>query len=102
MTVSNKERARKRDVRGDGPRGYHGHLAEIYPESAALRAVAGMDATWVSAVEVADRLGCHYETARRKCNALVEQGRLRSRKPKPRRKFYALPADANSESENQD
>lgn len=106
--MSDKERAEKRDARGEGPRGYHGHLVEMYPESDVLRAVAAMDETWVSAVDVADRLGCHHETARKKCNALVDDGRLQSKKPKPRRKYYAIPSNGDSamdggmEGESQD
>lgn len=108
MTTSDKGGSGERDARGKGPRGYHGHLVEMYPESKALRAVAEMDETWVSAVDVADRLGCHHETARRKCNALVDDGRLKSKKPKPRRKYYAVPSDVDSatdggaEGESQD
>lgn len=74
----------------------------MYPESEALRAVAAMDETWVSAADVADRIGCHQRTARRKCTALVDEGRLRSKKPHPRRKFYALPADAAPEGDTHD
>ncbi|MFC6826522.1 hypothetical protein [Halopelagius fulvigenes] len=85
------------DTRGDGPRGYHGHLSEVYSESETLQVVVDMDERWVSAVAVADRLGCHHETARRKCNALVEEGRLQAKKPHPRRKFYALALDADSD-----
>lgn len=88
------------DGRVGRPRGYHGHYREEYPESQTLRAIAAIDETWVSAVDVADQMGCHHETARLKCNSLVEEGRLRSKKPRPRRKFYALPSDVEGESQD--